>query len=106
MEEEPSRDVIYRFVRSGIAGGIDRQPVQLAYNRSSSLFTRASTASRYCDYFIKEGLIQCVLATEWKANDRQPTLNDETHAAIFNGADVQQQRNAVLIQFLSYRRPK
>jgi hypothetical protein len=48
----------------------------------------------------------CVLATEWNTNERQATLNDETHAAIFSGADVQQQRNAMLIQFLAYRRPK
>jgi len=47
----------------------------------------------------------CVVAAEWNANGAERTLNGEVSDAIFNPTDLQQQRDAVLMQFAAYRQP-
>jgi hypothetical protein len=47
----------------------------------------------------------CVLAAEWKADDAQHASSGERFGAILNPTDVQQQRDAVLMQIVAYRRP-
>ena len=46
-----------------------------------------------------------VFATEWNMNDGQNTITVRASDAIFNPTDVQQERDAVLIQFAAYRKP-
>jgi len=89
----------YERVRSRIEQ-IERQSIWIPF-----IYSRFSTRIAISFLALSLAAFGYVVAAEWNANGAERTLNGRVSDAIFNPTDLQQQRDAVLMQFAAYRQP-